>query len=267
MEYTAEQIMQMQPEQLKLYAEYLKKIYNIPKTNDLSIKLIDNIDTYENICKQNWIKSISDMPNYITKGKSTLPDFSMEKAGDIIGNYLSINQRLNKLSNPIKIIEPLAGNGVASKIIYEKIKSKIENIIYIASDIQNLKHMKDKKSYNVEFGIDCIDSINKHQENSDVLLLICPPPYTYDPNSNNEPTGFVDYFAIKKWMDLNKKILIYIGEMGFSDGTSGMYDYMLNHSIWKLKYRNVVIEKEDIFGKLVKKEIFIFENKLHFEKN
>ena len=36
---------------------------------------------------------------------------------------------------------------------------------------------------------------------------------------------------------------------------------MLNHSVLKLEYKKVIIEKHDLFGRLIKKEIFIFENK------
>lgn len=257
-----EAIVNMSPNELKNLAEYLKKIYNIPEKNDLSIKLIDQIDSYEHIVKQNWIKSIKEMPNYISKGKPTLPESSMNLAGEIIGNYLSICTRLGKITKPLKIIEPLAGNGIASNIIFKIIKSKIPEISYIASDIQNLNDKVDLNSYDVEFGIDCVDSIIKHQEHAEILILACPPPYSFDPKTEQEPIGFVDYFAIKKWTELNKKILIYIGEMGFSDGTSGMYDFMMNHPIWKLKFKKSIIEKEDIFGRLIKKEIYIFENSL-----
>jgi hypothetical protein len=50
------------------------------------------------------------------------------------------------------------------------------------------------------------------------LLLVCPPPYTYDPDTEDELSKFVDYFAIINWTQLNKKIVIFIGEIGFSDG-------------------------------------------------
>lgn len=265
---TAEMVTKMSPEELQNLAKYLKTIYNIPEKNDLDTRLIDNIDEYESICKKNWKISIKDMANHITKDKSTLPVESMELAGKIIGNYLSLSARFDStLKNNVCILDPLAANGVASKIIYYQIKEKIPQIKYIASDIQNLSNIMSSKSLNVEFDIDCVDSIIKNQESANVLLLVCPPPHSYknsqtqNANTNEEPTGFVDYFAIKKWTELGKKYLIYIGEMGFSDGTSGMYHYMLNHPIWKLEYRKVIIEKEDIFGRLIKKEIFIFKNK------
>ena len=258
---TGEKISKMSPLELQNLATYLKSIYNIPEKNDLDTRLIDNIDDYETICKRNWNKSIKDMANYITKDKSTLPYESMTLAGKIIGEYLSLSQRFdNILVNNVCILDPLSGNGVASKIIYKQIQEKIPDVKYIASDIQNLSEIISSKSLDVEFDIDCVDSIIKHGDDVNVLLLVCPPPYSYSP-TNGEPTGFVDYFAIKKWTELGKKYLIYIGEMGFTDGTSGMYHYMLNHPVWKLDYRKVVIEKEDLFGRLIKKEIFIFKNK------
>lgn len=259
---TPEKITKMSPEELKNLGSYLKKIYNIPE-NNLDARLVDNIDHYEPVCKKNWKESIKDMANYITKGKSTLPIESMNLAGEIIGNYLSICVKIGKIKREnIGILDPLAGNGVASKIICNKIKEKIPNIKYTASDIQILTDVIDSNSIEVEFDIDCVDSICKYNSVMDVLLLVCPPPCSFiqDDINNKEPMGFVDYYAIKKWTELGKKFLVYIGEMGFSDGTSGMYHYMLNHSVWKLKYRKVLIEKEDLFGRLIKKEIFIFEN-------
>lgn len=258
---TAEMVSKMSPIELQNLASYLKSIYKIPDKNDLDTRLIDNIDEYETICKRNWKSSIKDMANHITKDKSTLPVESMELAGKIIGNYLSLAAKFDStLENNICVLDPLAANGVASKIIYNQIKEKIPNIKYVASDIQNLSNIMSSKSLDVEFDIDCVDSIMKYQENANILLLACPPPYSYQ-NRNEEPNGFVDYFAIKKWTELGKKYLIYIGEIGFSDGTSGMYHYMLNHPIWKLEYRKVIIGKEDIFGRFIKKEIFIFKNK------
>jgi len=268
LELTAEMITKMSPVELQNLARYLKTIYKVPEKNDLDTRLIDNIDEYETICKKNWKISIQDMANYISKDKSTLPYESMELAGKIIGNYLSLSARFDSsLENNVCILDPLAANGVASKIIFKQIKEKNPNVKYIASDIQNLSNIMSSKSLDVEFDLDCVDSIIKHQDYANVLLLACPPPYSYKNtstqfvNTNEEPTGFVDYFAIKKWTELGKKYLIYIGEMGFSDGTSGMYHYMLNHSVWKLEYRKVIIEKEDLFGRFIKKEIFIFKNK------
>lgn len=255
---TPEKITRMTQYELKQLAEYIKKTSNVQMTNDLTVKLIKDIDSYEEICKNNWKWSVEkQMANYISKGKSTLPEFSMILSGQIICKYLC--ERMNKLNlNKIKIIDPLAGNGIASNIIYQNIKSKFKDIIYIASDIQDLSDKTGLNSFPVEFSIDCIDSINKHQEKAEILLLVCPPPCEFD--YRTEPTGFVDYFAIKRWTELEKKVLIFIGEMGFSDGTKGIYDYLINHSIWKLHTRYVIAEANDIFGRNVKKEIFIFEN-------
>lgn len=260
---TPEQILKLSPIELQNLADELKKTYNISNEIDLKTPLDKNIDSYRYICKKNWKKSISDMANYIVKGRTTLPSESMVLAGRIIGRYLKILVDNNRLDPNIKIIEPFAGNGVASKIIYDKIIEFIPTINYIASDIQDLNTIVDANCLNVEFNIDCVDSIDKHQENSQVLMLVSPPPYTYTYNGE-EPCGFSDYFSIKRWEELGKKILIYIGEMGFTDGTSGMYDYMMNHNVWKLKFRKVLIEKNDLFGRLVKKEIFIFENSTIF---
>lgn len=263
MELNAETIHNLSRDELKEYCKKMMGNTIVEKERNYDIELPNNIDIFYDICKKNWKKTSTNnniqLANQSVRDITTLPRWSMESCGDIILEY--IKKRKNWLNHHIKIIDPFAGNGVTSKIIYNKINRRI-NIEYIASDFQNLDRCLTENSHNVEFNIDCVDSIVKHQENSDILLLICPPPYSY--TIGTEPDGFSDYFAIKKWTILSKKVLIFVGEMGRTDGTEGMYHYMMNNDTWKLVHKQIIASTTDIFDRHIEKEIFIFENKNHY---
>ena len=272
-----ETVKNMSKEEMYKLAEYLKKNCDIKMEKNLDLRLHPQIDSFYPICKRNWAiinfmanrnnNTRTDLANHITRGESTLGASYMAKAGEIIGEFLS--HSINLLGNKIKILDPFAGNGVASKIIYEnslkifnrKVKLSKKTIQYIASDFQDLSSIVNGISnLTVDFSIDCIDSINKYQEETQVLALVCPPPYNYNQIMPMGPDGFSDYYAIKLWTELDKKVIIFIGEMGYSDGTEGIYWFMMNHPIWKLVKRELLIKKQDMFGRWIEKEIFIFKN-------
>jgi hypothetical protein len=86
--------------------------------------------------------------------------------------------------------------------------------------------------------------------------MISPPPVTED-----AANGYGDYFAVKKWLELpiSNKYIIFVGELGASDGSTGMYKYMLNHPKLKLVVRSMIYLGKDIFDGKCEKELFIFE--------
>jgi hypothetical protein len=55
------------------------------------------------------------------------------------------------------------------------------------------------------------------------------------------------------------KYIIFVGELGASDGSSGMYLYMLHNTIWKLEIRETISDVPDVFGGIIEKEVFIFK--------
>ena len=58
--------------------------------------------------------------------------------------------------------------------------------------------------------------------------------------------------------DGNKgKLIIFIGELGSSDGTEGMYNFMLSNTKIKLLEREMLITGYNQFG-IIEKEIYIF---------
>jgi hypothetical protein len=77
--------------------------------------------------------------------------------------------------------------------------------------------------------------------------LVCPP------------LSYADYYAIKPF-DKKDNYVIYIGEMGASDGGKGVYKYM--HDEWELVYKNPVFYM--MCGTqqwLFIKELFLFKSK------
>lgn len=261
---SSEQILNLSPDQLKEYVQKYKEKYHIETERNFDARLPDNVDCLYDICKYAWSvtrqKENVEMPNHISMNKATLPDNILSYCGIIITNYIKQSKILK--NKKIKIIDPFAGNGYASKLIQTILSNCLTQykIKYIASDFQNLSSIMTDKCLNVEFNIDCIDSIEKHKKDADILLLNCPPPYVYNPNCM--PSGFADYFSVKKWTDLNKKILIFIGELGRTEGTEGMYHYLMNNNpVWKICTKYVIMEGYDLFGKYIQREIFIFENK------
>lgn len=258
-----EHLMQMNQLQIKAYAKVMmgEEFKNVSKIRNYDADLPSHIDSdlFYQTCKDNWDNGKISMADHITQNTSTIPEKYLNDCGDIIKKYLKKRKEWLGFGKKVKILEPFAGNGVATKIIYSKIIQVNNKIKYIASDLQNLKNCSDSKlSYPVEFGINCIDSICKHENECEILMLICPPPSIYSPGTI--PEGFGDYYSLKKWTELNKKVFIFVGELGRTDGTEGMYKFLMNHPVWKLAEHKVLQEGSDLFERHISRDIYIFEN-------
>jgi hypothetical protein len=256
--------------ELNSFIEKYKKYHKIDTVRNFDIKLPRMVDSFFETCRNNWRIMMNtthvDMPNHITKDSITLGEQVTVLCGKELASYLKRRIKPDTtgkkfIGKKVGFLDPFAGNGLASKIIYDEIKKVLDpKFSYYATDFQNIPKCISKNSHPIDFNLDCIDSIEKYHSLADILILICPPPYQYFEGDMN-PTGFADYFAIKKWEQLNKKIVVFVGEMGRVDGSEGMYDYMMNNnSIWKLAKRKVLMEASDLFGRFVQREIFIFEN-------
>ena len=95
------------------------------------------------------------------------------------------------------------------------------------------------------------EAVIKYSNSINILMLNSPPC-----------VGYMDYYAIKEYENLNitkNKYIIYIGEMGASDGATGMYSYMFNHKHWKIKHQIEIYTKLTPFGDEVTKELYFFE--------
>ncbi len=225
-----------------------------------AIVLPDDINLKYETIKQNWtentLKNIN--CNKPKKGEATLSNVKLQKAADFLVKYLESN--IQWIGEP-KILEPFAGNGIASKIFYNSLIKKFPNTILKSTDVQNLNEFIDENlSHPVEFGLNSVETIEKYGDDDyNILMMISPPYFVLD--LPNPITGYADYFAIKKWTQLeNKKLIVFVGELGASDGSEGLYKYMLeDNSEWKLDFREIFNLSGDISGGRLEKEIFIFK--------
>ncbi len=79
--------------------------------------------------------------------------------------------------------------------------------------------------------------------------------------------GFGDYYACHDFILQTlsqsaipqQKFIIFVGELGASYGTEGMYKYMLDHPNLNLILRHIILFTKDVFGGNCEKELFIFE--------
>ena len=220
-------------------------------------KLPEDIDEQYQIYQPNWnaqaIGAIS--LNKSAKGKTTLKKQTLCYAGELICNYFETQPDVITL----KVLEPFAGNGVASKIIHNKLSKLNSNIIIKSTDVQDLSEFVDESSHPVEFGINSVDTIRKYSADGyNVLMMISPPPATTSPTVKSD---YADYFAIKAWEQVpTAKYICFIGELGASDGCEGLYDYMcVDNKTWLLDCREMLVRTTDITGGPCEKELFIFK--------
>jgi hypothetical protein len=203
----------------------------------------DLYESYKERCTPEMIRS--NHLNVPKKGKCTMGQRVVQKAVDRIWEYLK-----EKNITYIKILEPFAGQGIASNIIQKRLNVEIRS-----TDILDLSKYMDESSYPVEFGLSGVDTVEKYYiDGYNTLMMISPPPESAEDNPL-----YGDYFTIRAWTNVESaKLFIFIGEMGASDGSEGLYDYMINHPIWKLDYRKMLYRCEDVVGGPCEKELFIF---------
>jgi hypothetical protein len=203
----------------------------------------DLYESYKERCTPEMIRS--NHLNVPKKGKCTMGERVVQKAGDRIWEYLKENHL-----EEVKILEPFAGNGVASAIIQKRLNVEIKS-----TDILNLSKYVNESSYPVEFGLSGVDTVEKYTQGGyNTLMMVSPPP-----ESSKDNPLYGDYFTIRAWTNVESaKLFIFIGEMGASDGSEGLYSYMMNHPIWKLDCRKMLYSCEDVVGGRCEKELFIF---------
>lgn len=197
-----------------------------------TLKLPENIDQDYEKYRAKW----NAHNTFVRLGEHDLPFHTiknLEAAAVLFAGFIARSTITN-----LNILEVFAGNGIASRIFLSKIT--IPFTIY-KSDINKFEGSL------VCNAVDAIDATATAQ--LDTLLMISPPP--------GEEYG--DYFCIKKWTEQpNSKYIIFVGELGASDGSDGMYQYLTHHLIWKSIYRDLFAKSVDIFGGPVAKEIFMF---------
>jgi len=72
-----------------------------------------------------------------------------------------------------------------------------------------------------------------------------------------------DYFACRDFIKNidREKYIVFIGELGASDGSEGMYLYLLEKPMLTCSSRIMIYLGKDSFGGNLEKELFIFKTK------
>ncbi len=157
-------------------------------------------------------------------------------------SYSRANEFLRKhFSKKISVLDPFSGNGKANKAVWEGIEHDM-----IMTDLYVENPMTKEK-------IVAHDAVKKYQ--FDVLFICCPPP--------NNPSDYYAVKALEESPSCKSTRIIYIGEMGASDGCGGMWKYMHKDSYWKLVDSEVLETKTISFPypDEANKEIYLFEHK------
>lgn len=203
------------------------------------------------------LNNTQDNSKYSTLGEKILSD-----TGDEIRKFFDVEYSELQL----KILDIMCGNGTSSSFVYDKIQNKISK--WIMTDLFDWK--KETLPEIFEFKqLNSVASVEEFGCDSNVLLLISPPPASYyDKIEAN--VGFGDFFACKDFIeqtfknhnsDSNSKFIIFVGELGASDGTEGMYKYLTENDCLTLVHRKMLSQRRDMFGGACEKELFIFEIK------
>ena len=178
--------------------------------------------------------------------RTTLRREKFLKAGKIINSYLSSEKYHRKMN----ILEVGSGNRAATKIVTDCFKDHILGII--TTDIA--PHPTDYPEIRFD-NVHSVGAVSKYGNWANTLLLISPLPGEID-----SPASLSDYYACHDFIESGRKgkMIIFIGELGASDGTSGMYRYLMDHNRLELKKRDIVSKSVDCFGGPTEKEVFIF---------
>ena len=124
-----------------------------------------------------------------------------------------------KIDIKLKVLEVFSGNGVASMMIYDAIKSLVTS--FTSTDILDMK--KFYTSPGIEFGqFSAPEAVERYGAKANVLLMVSPIPGNH----------FQDLYAIIGFMQQHLGtvfFIVFVGELGASDGSEGIYDYMDKH--------------------------------------
>jgi hypothetical protein len=224
------------------------------------VKLPENINDpdYRSMVIKSWTENnilefVYNKLQYETH--TTLRPDILEKAGESIKIYF------DKI-NDLKIIDIFSGNLCASVLIHKFLEEKVTR--WICTDAVNYKFIPEPTCKIKYEQLNVVDAVAKHGVESNILLMISPPPT----NNNRSDLGCGDYYACFDYINQSlkneqikfiTKYIIFIGELGASDGTEGIYDYLMNHKNLNLVCRELLSKENDMFGGSLEKELFIFK--------
>lgn len=195
--------------------------------------------------------------NVVPKGRGFLNIKPAMK--DIVSWLLAIGD--------ISILEVGAGSGYSSELLRRALIASGKKIKYVATDLYKHPH---RYFAGMDTGLASEVAVRRYYHRFNVLVIIAPPPNTV----------YLDYYAIKELEILHDRAsdnrpcpmaesgrytrgpryLLYVGEIGYSDGGKGMHHYMLSsESRWKLVANTMLPSMMvDIFGESERKGVYLF---------
>jgi hypothetical protein len=179
----------------------------------------------------------------LTCGRPTLGVADIKKAAKNIANFF---QKIGV--KELRILDTFSGNGCASKIIYDAIALFI--VSYIATDILDMSTFFLALSISFE-QLSAPDAVEVHGLQNNVLMMVCPTPGDH----------FHDLYAVHGFIiqHIGRPFwIVFIGELGASDGSTGMYKYMKDNSHLELKVRKPISTFHNGID-VVEKELFIWQ--------
>jgi len=223
-----------------------EELDNLLQLQDENADIPFNIDEERDVIISSWTEDtiLKDTNNSIQlKPQSTIDKTSLINAGNYINNFF-----VGEKNIILNILDIMSGNGIASDYIFQILKPKI--VRWISTDIIEFK--KPKLNEKQFYKLNTVDSIKKYGIISNVLLIISPIP----------GKSYADYFACKDFIEQTKydekKYIIFIGELGRGDGTTGMYKYLLKHVKLNMLLETE-IHKYKNEGFTIIKKLYIFE--------
>jgi len=208
------------------------------------------------------------------------------KLDGIEGDKLIKHMNIRPITAPINfnILEVMSGNGEAAEHIISTLLqmgitiSSYKSTDVITSPVRRNLELGNDENGNPIFSFDqcdTIDAITRHGTVSNTLLMISPSP-TKPPESEeslvgirDKAIGLADYYAcneyIKQTSSLEgvnrEKYIIIVGELGASDGTIGIYKYLMEHPNLKLIYKNRILFGPAVVWGAAIKEVYILKTK------
>lgn len=215
-------------------------------------KLIpDDIDSFESQLKKQWhithMKDSNNTRQGVYESLMGLQREYMSNVGTGIRDFFEKDGIKN-----LRILEVMAGNCLSSLAIKSIIGDYVS--LWTRTDIGNYSKLSVQ--------LDTIDAVKTYGDESNLLLLVSPPPGIFGPLDGESVAYYGDYFACKKFIETKKdsdKYIIFVGELGASDGSEGMYRYLLEHPRLRLCTRKLMLPNQrDFMGGPLECELFIF---------
>lgn len=231
--------------------------------------LPDDIDTDEclNAITSTWTLNNLKRMNKGFQSNNGEPTQSVSSLKLATRHLNDVFKNLKIQENSLNVLEVMSGNCVASQILLNGLDIFVNSWICTDMIIPNKDKTEHQKMIKEE--MNSLDAVNAFV-GVNVLLMISPPPLNDTTKKHNleseedkevEIAGYGDYYACRAFISYNKsdRFIIFIGELGASDGSPGMYKYLTEHPHLSLIRRTMLYRGRDCFDGPIEKELFVFK--------